>query len=286
MPALLPARSTPFSYSQGYARAAGRSAFPNTWFGRIGSWIPALGVTGTTLFDGSGHKNHGVFTGIDQTAWRLGTSARAPGYVLDYDGISPFGHVDISGALRVFDTSQGSVCAWINARTLANPIGGVASTAILSAGLSATSSQGITLYPTGSSSLGLFYRSTGGITITTVSGINTLQDYFVVGTWDSDFLRIYIDGELGNEIAQGTLISVSLEQLFIGADALGSLQDSWDGQIGGVDIYDHALTPSAIRTLFTVPYAPARLRRRTIRKAPAVVAALPLGTLALMGVGR
>lgn len=61
------ARSVNPSWKQGFARNAAQSAYPNRWKGLGGAWVPALGVTGGTLFDVSGRKNHGTLT--DGPTW-------------------------------------------------------------------------------------------------------------------------------------------------------------------------------------------------------------------------
>lgn len=95
MLALLPARATPPSYSQGYARSAGESAFPGFWRGLVGAWVPALGVAGEKLQDVSRHGNPGLLTAMDPaTDYVVGGNPRVPGYVLDFDGIDDYVSVD------------------------------------------------------------------------------------------------------------------------------------------------------------------------------------------------
>jgi len=77
------------SHQTGFARSAGKSAYPGLWRGLVGAWVPALGPTGGTLVDVSGFGNHGdVTTTMDPaTDWTIGNNPRVPGYALDFDGV-------------------------------------------------------------------------------------------------------------------------------------------------------------------------------------------------------
>jgi len=49
--------------------------------------VPALGVTGNTVFDVSGLGNHASLSNMDPaTDWIISTNPRMPGYALDFDG--------------------------------------------------------------------------------------------------------------------------------------------------------------------------------------------------------
>ena len=71
------------SYHQNFARSAGESKYPNLWKGLVGAWVPALGVTGGTLFDQSPFKNHGTLTNMEAVDWVIGQN----GYSLNLDGV-------------------------------------------------------------------------------------------------------------------------------------------------------------------------------------------------------
>ncbi len=63
------------SFSQGFARSAGESAHPDSWKGLTGLWVPQLGPTGTTIYDLSGHANHGTLIDMDPaTDWIVGAN--------------------------------------------------------------------------------------------------------------------------------------------------------------------------------------------------------------------
>ena len=74
----------PPSFSSGFARSAGESAHTGLWKGLVGAWVPALGPTGETLRDVSGHHNHGTLDAdMDPaTDWVM----TEHGAVLDFDG--------------------------------------------------------------------------------------------------------------------------------------------------------------------------------------------------------
>lgn len=52
------------SWTNGFARSAGESAYPELWKGLVGAWVPALGPTGLTLHDFSSYKNNAILSGI------------------------------------------------------------------------------------------------------------------------------------------------------------------------------------------------------------------------------
>jgi len=84
-------RSRP-SYTQGFARSAAESAYPNLWNGLVGAWIPPLGPTGLTVRDVSGWGNQGTLTDMDPaTAW----AKTEKGWALDFDGAARLDSVDI-----------------------------------------------------------------------------------------------------------------------------------------------------------------------------------------------
>ena len=51
------------SWKQGFARSAGKPRNPGLRKGLVGSWMPLLGPTGSTLFDLSGRRNDSAFAG-------------------------------------------------------------------------------------------------------------------------------------------------------------------------------------------------------------------------------
>ena len=72
------------SWKQGFARSAAESENPHLWSGLVAAWYPALGPTGATLHDVSGHHNHGSLTNMSPASdWVVDEN----GYVLDFDGV-------------------------------------------------------------------------------------------------------------------------------------------------------------------------------------------------------
>ena len=114
MPTMLqiPRLATP-SYKAGYARSAGESAHPNLWKGLAGAWVPAMGVTGGTLRDISGNKNHGTLTNMDPaTDWVVGEK----GLALDFDGSDDYIEIANSPSIESPATTNQFalrlVCQW------------------------------------------------------------------------------------------------------------------------------------------------------------------------------
>ena len=98
MPVIGPAKSPQPSYAAGYAKSASESAHPNLWDGLVGAWMPSLGVTGDTLRDVSGNGNHGTLTNMDAATDWVTTSK---GLALDFDGIGDHASIPDSPVFKL-----------------------------------------------------------------------------------------------------------------------------------------------------------------------------------------
>jgi len=120
------------SYHQDFARGPSRSAYPGSWKGLVGAWVPALGVTGGTLRDVSGFGNDATLTNMNPTSdWIIGGNSRLPSHVLDFNAATSRVTVDSTLILisdsapftiafgidpTRFDSSDSTVFVWrINA---------------------------------------------------------------------------------------------------------------------------------------------------------------------------
>jgi len=89
---IIPRRSEP-AWSTGFARGASQALHPELWDGLVGLWAPGLGPTGLSLYDVSGHSNHGSLENMDaNTDWVTGEN----GWGLEFDGVNQ--RIDLLGA--------------------------------------------------------------------------------------------------------------------------------------------------------------------------------------------
>ena len=102
--------TAPASYSNGFAPRDGRPLYPELWRGCVGAWNPGLGVTGLSLRDWSGFKNHGTLTNMDAAGDWVTSQGR---YALDFDGTDDY--VAITDA-RQWHQSDFSFLCWANFR--------------------------------------------------------------------------------------------------------------------------------------------------------------------------
>jgi len=86
------------------------------------------------------------------------------------------------------------------------------------------------------------------------STINLNQWYFVTCTWDSTtgLIKAYVNGNYINQQSQpGNIIRTNSSPIQIGRDYYANSQNSlFSGQIDDVRIYNYALTPEQIKTLY------------------------------------
>lgn len=250
------------SYKAGYAKSASESAYPNLWDGLVGAWMPGLGVTGGTLRDVSGNRNHGTLTNMDPaTDWV--TSEK--GLVLDFDGSNDYVQTsDITlsapqftiSLLVKFDLTSGT-------RTIA------------------CSSH---YYAIGYDGNFLLRVKAGEIQFATYNGqsdeqfsgnagsVTSNRWYHIVVTGDGTNSQIYKDGIRQLTFAQNkTLTDLSDGGLAIGDD-INWLNGPLDGQVANALLYNRAITESEILDLSADSLAPFRQRRRAIASTQAAPA--------------
>ncbi len=77
--------------------------------------------------------------------------------------------------------------------------------------------------------------------------------HHIVGIYDVDKAYLYVDGELDKEVdADGNPIGYTEDPLLIGAKFENTYRNSWNGLIDDVRIYDYALSPEQIDSLYTM----------------------------------
>ncbi len=264
------ARHSPPSYHQGYADRPSRSAYPGLWEGLIGAWVPALGVTGGTLRDVSGHGVHGTLVSIPSTGWGISNNPRVPGYALTFDGSADYVTMGDAEAFN-FTSGQMAVLVWF--KTPARDI--LENERLVSHGFAGTDFG-----------FDLAFNKTGDImTFGDSAGFRKTTNVFDDGNWHRivgqhngtnalSGLFIYVDGIREDDDEAGTFngFSVNSEPLTIGGSFNSSTAEKFfNGEIGEVRIYNRILAEAEILFDYYVPLAPFILRDRLFVKAPAVV---------------
>lgn len=94
----------------------------------------------------------------------------------------------------------------------------------------------------------------GGDVLESSGALNDSQWYHTVLVYDGSDKFLYLDGVLDNTEAQtGSLVTGGGEQVYIAAvEAGGVPRREFDGFIDDVRIYDRALTPAEVLTIYTL----------------------------------
>ncbi len=200
--------------------------------GLVASWPMDQG-SGTSLVDATTNGLHGTISGA---AWAGIDSVFTTGDSLSFNGSSSY--VSVPDSSRLDITGQISLSAWIYPRT-------VKSESVMRKG---PGSSGVYyLYISGSGAVRLAINNigwdTGGYTLPA-----TGRWYHVVGTYNGQHRRIYVDGELRNEIAQAGVISANNYTLTIGQR--GDSAEYFSGDLDELRIYNRALTAGEIAALY------------------------------------
>jgi hypothetical protein len=254
------------SYKAGYAKSADESASPHLWNGLVGAWMPSLGVTGDTLRDVSGNRNHGTLTGMDAATDWVATSK---GLALDFDGTDD--HVVIPTFGRDL-TSQATV-----------------SCIFRPAVVDSTWRKAI-IQPFTTSWSPPYYRwQIGTYQNKLFCGFNVNNNYvtghlpdtdtassgdvyYVVGTFKNGVIRLFVNGILKNQADKSsiatTIISGSTDEVCIGRDASYFNQERLNGNVYQASIYNRALSPQEIQELYVDSLAPFRRKKSPIGYQP------------------
>lgn len=193
--------------------------------------------TGSSASDSSGNNNTGTITGA---TWQTVKTSCVSGYCLNFDGSDDF--VDcVAGSSLVNITGAITIDFWFNTNTLTLPNNHRMIFEGNAAGNSYISLYGNNLAcPFLSLSIGGTQRT---LNSNLVPLINTW--YHVVGTWDTDKMRIYVNGVL-----KGTSISYTGVLNMAGAKYIGKYVAAgynFSGKIDEVRVYDKAASISQIK---------------------------------------
>lgn len=239
-----------------FARNAGQSRFPGLCHGRVGRWVPALGPSGSTLFDVSGYTNHGVLTNMSRnTSWVMTEF----GHAIDHAGAGSsdvvlFGQVpllqilgDVSFGIRLITDSVQDSSDIITSTT-----GGELETQNTMFGLVwETSGGGNDIRYSHEFSAGSNQNNDFGVNLT--SGV--WRYIMCTRNIATKTVKLYVNGvQVGSDYVYTTDPSGgSITTFQIGASAGAS--DPMNGRWSEAIVYNRVLMLNEIQTLYDTPLA-------------------------------
>ena len=228
------------------------------------AWVPALGVTGTTLFDMMGRKAHGTLTNMDPaTDWRT----TKKGWALDFDGSND---AVIVSDVQAADYSTGPFSFGAVVELLGN------------SGVDCLLGKGDPVGTASNSGYGLYYNGTVLRPFIRDGSTRVFLDTSPVatGTWytllcvvdrANQRLRVYANGV---EIGSGDISSVgsltTSGRFSIGSSVDGDTARPSKMRCAAAWTFRSALTSQQSRHLHVDPLLPLRRQRTMIGKAPTV----------------
>ncbi len=253
------------TYAQGFARSAAESANPGLWKELVGLWLPALGPTGLTLRDVSGHNGHTSLTGGDWGNFdRWGITSRGYAVRFNPDGEAGGYAVTIPETMNSQGVSEWTLIINTN----------VMSTAVSREWwqeLSGEFWQNYIVFSGSTNTLIWYTRDTStGLTGIRNNDLNlSLADPFVgslafVYSPARSFKGIYFNGELLGST------STSIDPFNSSwTESVGDFGEDLNGDCTQVARYNRALVSNEIQQLYVDPYAIVRQRARVYPAAAA-----------------
>lgn len=203
------------------------------------------GVNGTLVVGATGtNTSAGTCQGTAGQAWKDGATGKVNGSI-ELDGTNDY--------ISVSDTSLSSAITTANSASFAmwfKPADTTQQSYLLSGLQSGTANRWwFIFYPGHGSYNGLSFRMDNSSQVASPAGTSWQSGtwYHLVGVFTGTTLSIYRDGVLLNTANSGS--AVSIDQLLIGA-ATTVPANVANGQIDDVRIYNYALTPEQIRTVY------------------------------------
>ncbi len=220
-------------------------------FSQVPDYVPTDGLVGYWPFNGnandeSGNGNHGTVNGATLTTDRNGNANAA----YSFDGISNFIEVINSPSINITG-SQLSICFWIKFNDVCDgKIKGISK-----GGYDLGQGYEIVVDSRPSNCISnLAFNGGNGTAAACVFGGYAGQWHFVVSTFSSGNGQIYIDNQQQNSWTGGitpSSILSSNHNLFFGKRTPGNNYAGFlNGQLDDIAIYNRALTPEEITTLY------------------------------------
>ena len=243
-------RLTEPSFKAGYAQSPSESAHPNLWDGLAGAWMPSLGVTGDTLRDVSGNRNDGTLTNMDAASDWVATSK---GLALDM--LSPDDSIN-AGFMSDFSDE---LTINIVEKTNNNGDGiriSVGSTTAANFGFQNISSDSLRLFCRPASQSYVVVDSATGIRDT-----SSFSTYSVV--FNRGAVTFFKNGKKYSQHTFGlSALPPSTNELTIGAFAGYNIGGTYQRQFTSLHLYNRALRPDEIQTLYVDSLAPFRKKQQ------------------------
>ena len=243
-------------------RATGEALHPHLWKGCIGDWNPAIGITGNTLFDLSGHGRHGTIS-LPEWYRQSGELGLKTDSVSDYvDITAPLYGARLSISVRFFSDKVGVTSEGIarNGSTF-NPWG--------------------LQDPSDKNSLYFYFNGASIYALAPISAVpnaawvNVVCNYDGSGSSNADKFQMWINGEKKSLTFAGT-VPTSLNTGSSVRMGAGYGTQTFTGKLGYLRAYDRPILANEIIHHNEDPHAPYRVRRRRSYS----VAAAPSGFLA------
>ena len=205
--------------------------------GLMGHWKFDEGA-GSSSADSSGNGNIGILYG---PTW---TTECNLGSCLDFDGLRDFVSVRDSPSLN--EIGELTVSAWLRPEQL-----NLLQMVVVKGQLIGddTSSYGLWMTPSNQISWAVDTNE-GYNTLQTSPVLDTSRFHFVVGTYKSGEIKLYLDGSL---VVDGTLsgtVRDGVEELTVGKRTHPTDPDFFNGQIDDVRVYNRALTAQEVQQLY------------------------------------
>lgn len=231
-----------YGFSQGIARNASESAYPNLWRGLVGHWCPSAGCTGQRLVDFARGNDALLVNGPKWSAGRRGLS-------LAFDGVDDYA---VSSAFNGLRGDGTTVCCWVRAASAASGVEIVSQYAT-------TPSSGVRAFEMwlpGAGVMEFYVYTSGGLASSRRSSVAVAD-----GSWrhvavihvSGARMDIYVDGKLANGALSGAIPvwSITSTPIWIGAYNNGSVGSPTpsgllSGAIDDIRIYNRALSPAEI----------------------------------------
>ena len=242
-------RLTEPSFKAGYAQSPSESAHPNLWDGLAGAWMPSLGVTGNTLKDVSGNRNDGTLTNMDTATDWVATSK---GLALDFDGsdrivVPHTQKVDVRKQLTISVLCNPTInrSTWVALAYKNVPVG--------------DGSYHIGIDPSNNLQGGV--KDANWKTVQTSASVNAGSWHHVSMSIDENLQQItfYHNGEIVYQSAWTWVMSGNSYPLTISQNGTG---EGFIGRTASVSIYNRALRPDEIQTLYVDSLAPFRKKQQ------------------------